>query len=138
MKFVRLLLFAPLLMAFQCDEEINAEEDLLIDTGIYAGWALTSETVNGVTIMTPTPEMILEFYPDKNTQDNRGSYNMEEPSANTIGTFIMDQTEQTITFKREGKKDIVYNYLINSEKDFITFRFIESDALFENGWRKIY
>lgn len=88
--------------------------------------------------MTPSSEMILEFYPDSNTQDNRGEYNLEEPSANTVGIFIMDETEQTITFKREGREDIVYGYIMNPAKDFITFTFTESNAQFEQGWEKRY
>jgi len=125
-------------MAFQCDKEINAEEDLLFESGIYAGWELHSQTVNGVTDLTPPPEMILEFYPDDNTQDNKGEYNLEEPSANTIGIFIMDQTEQTITFKREGREDLIYSYIINPAKDLITFTFTESNAQFEQEWGKRY
>lgn len=138
MKTLRLLLFTPLLMAFQCDKEINAEEDLLFETGIYAGWELDSQTVNGVTDLTPPPEMFLEFYPDDNTQDNKGGYDLEEPSAYTGGIFIMDQTEQTITFKREGKEDLIYGYIIDPAKDYVTFIFTESNAQFEQGWRKRY
>jgi hypothetical protein len=138
MKVLRLFLFAALLMAFQCEDEVNVQEDLLFESGIYGGWELASQTVNGVTDMMPLPEMILEFYPDGNTQDNRGEYNLEEPFANTVGVFIMDQIEQTIAFKREGKEDIVYGYIIHPDKDFITFTFVESNAQFEQGWRKKY
>ncbi|MDT0608321.1 hypothetical protein [Croceitalea rosinachiae] len=136
MKWLRKLLLVPLLMAFQCDDEINAEEDLLFESGIYAGWQLTSQSIDGISDLTPLPETLLEFYPDNNTQDNRGEYNLEELSANIVGVFIMDQTEQTITFKREGSSDVIYDYTINSDKDFITFSFTESDAQFEQGWTK--
>lgn len=136
MKWLRKLLLVPLLMAFQCDDEINAEEDLLFESGIYAGWELTSQSIDGISDLTPLPETLLEFYPDNNIQDNRGEYNLEELSANIVGVFIMDQTEQTITFKREGISDIIYDYTINSDKDFITFSFTESDAQFEQGWTK--
>jgi hypothetical protein len=125
-------------MAFQCEDDINFEEDLLFDSGIYAAWELQDQTVNGVTDLMPPPQMILEFYPDSNVQDNRGEYNLEEPSANTIGIFIMDQTRETITFKREGREDIIYGYILNPAKDYITFTFTESDAQFEQGWRKQY
>ena len=138
MRTIRLLLFAPLLMAFQCEDEIDVEEDSLFDTGIYAGWVLDSQTINGVTELTPLPEMILEFYPDNNAQDNKGEYNLEEPSSNTIGIFVMDMTEQKIIFEREGRDNIIYGYSINAAKDYIIFTFSESDAQFEQGWRRLY
>ncbi len=103
---------------------------------MYGGWELSSQTVNGITDMTPPPEMILEFYPDNNIQDDRGEYNLEEPSNSTIGIFIMNETQQVITFKRDGKDDIIYGYSINPAKDYITFTFTESNAQFEQGWRK--
>ena len=123
-------------MGFQCDDEINAEEDLLFETGIFATWQLTSQTINGIGELTPLPETFLEFYPDSNTQDNRGEYNLEEPMSNTVGEFIMDLTESTITFKRAGGSDISYAYVMNSSKDLITFTFTESDAQFEQEWTK--
>ena len=136
MKMLRIFLFAPLLMAFQCEEDVDFEQDSLFESGIYGGWELISQTVNGVTDMTPPPEMILEFYPDNNIQDDRGEYNLEEPSNSTIGIFIMNETLQSITFKRDGKDDIIYGYSINSTKDYLTFTFTESNAQFEQGWRK--
>lgn len=125
-------------MAFQCEDDVNFEQDSLFESGIYGGWELSSQTVNGVTDMTPPPEMILEFYPDKNIQDDRGEYNLEEPFDSAIGIFIMNETQQSITFKRDGKDDIVYGYTINSAKDHISFTFTESNAEFEQGWRKSF
>ncbi len=136
MRKLKLLLFAPLLMAFQCEEDVNLEQDALFESGIYGGWELSEQTVNGITDMIPPPEMILEFYPDKNIQDDRGEYNLEETSNNTVGTFIMNEAEQAITFKRQGKDDIIYGYAINPTKDYITFTFTDSNAQFEQGWRK--
>lgn len=125
-------------MAFQCDDEINIEQDTLFESGIYGGWELSSQTINGITDLTPPLEMILEFYPDKNIRDNRGEYNLEEPFNNTIGIFIMNEEQQTITFKDEDIDDIIYGYSIDPTKDNITFTFTESNAQFEQVWQKKY
>jgi hypothetical protein len=125
-------------MAFQCDDEINIEQDSLFDSGIFGGWELSSQTINGITDLTPPLEMILEFYPDKNIRDNRGEYNLEEPFNNTIGIFIMNEEQQTITFKDEDIDDIIYGYSIDPTKDNITFTFTESNAQFEQVWQKKY
>jgi hypothetical protein len=125
-------------MAFQCDDEINIEQDSLFDSGIFGGWELSSQTINGITDLTPPLEMILEFYPDKNIRDNRGEYNLEEPFNNTIGIFIMNEEQQTITFKDEDIDDIIYGYSIDPAKDNITFTFTESNAQFEQVWQKKY
>ena len=138
MKSLRLLLLAPLLMAFQCEDDIDIQEDLLSDSGIYAGWELVNQSINGLSDMLPAPDMTLEFYPDTNRQDRQGQFNLEEQTESTQGIFILDLTLKTITFKREDKADIVYEYILNSEKDYLTFSFTESHAQFEQGWRKIY
>lgn len=138
MKTLRILLFVPLLMAFQCEDDLNIEEDLLFESGIYGGWELSSQTINGISDMMPLPEVILEFYADNNTLDNRGEYNLEEPSVNTVGVFIMDQLEQSITLQKEGGADIIYGYIINPSKDRIRFSFTENNTQVEQGWQKIY
>lgn len=138
MKNLKLLLFTPLLMAFQCEEDVNIEQDALFESGIYGGWVFSDQTINGISDMIPPPEMILEFSPDDNIQDDRGAYNLEETANNTVGIFIMNEAQQVITFKREGKDDIIFGYAISPTKDYITFTFTESDAQFEQGWRKSY
>lgn len=138
MKIFRILLCAPLLMAFQCDDEPNIEEDMLFESGIYGGWELASQTIDGTLDMTPLSEVILEFYPDADTQDNKGEYNLEEPSANTIGVFIMDELEQSITLQKEGAADIVYSYEITTSEGHITLTFTENNTQVEQGWQKIY
>jgi hypothetical protein len=126
-------------MAFQCeDNEPATMDDALLETGIYAAWQLNSQTINGVTLMTPPPEMILEFYPDENREDSRGDFDLEESSSVTYGVFIMDQEKGVITFKRDGKDDLVWDYSISQAKDYITFTYQEGESLMEEGWHKIY
>ena len=140
MKRFRLLMLAPLLMAFQCgdDEFINIEEDLLYESGIFGTWQLSNQTIDGVTALTPTPEIILEFYADSNLDDATGDYNREEPSANIIGVFIVDRLEETITFRQSNKSDIIYGFTINENKDLMTFTYTEGDSQIEEEWIKLF
>lgn len=138
MKTLRLLLLAPLLMACPGEDEINIEEDLLFETGIYGGWKLESQTTDGIADNLEMDEIFLEFYPDKNIQDNIGEYELEEPNKNTVGNFVLNESDLAIILLTEGQTDINYDYLINSANTYLTLSFTKNDMNIKQDWRKVY
>lgn len=138
MKKLRLLLFAPLLMAFQCDEVVDITVDQLNNSGIFGGWQLNDQTIAGITNMLPIDYRLFDFYPDSNKNDDQGNFTLEEPSTNLTGTFILNEEELTIIIRRENRDDLIYNYSMNIKKDVLTFSYVESNSEFVETWVKQY
>ena len=74
MKMLRILLIAPLLMAFQCDEDEQLREDELDGTGIYGRWELDSEFIGNISDLLPKCCRFYEFFPDDNPEDQSGLF----------------------------------------------------------------
>ena len=136
MKYLKLLVLAILLMAFQCDEDIKII-DPLVETGILGRWEIADETVNGISDLLPKCCRFLEFSPDDNLEDLIGNFiYTDELQEDIEWTFIIDPVDGLIIFKRQGRDDLVYDYEINDAQDYLTFTFSEGNAVHVEGWRR--
>jgi hypothetical protein len=137
MKFLRLLLFVPLLMAFQCEEDIVPIEDQLIETGLLGTWEIVDEQVNGIDDLLPRCCLFMVFETDENVEDLKGLFTYSDDTGDYKGTFTVDPTSQQITFQREDRSPLVYDFSINASMDYLVFSFVEQEnLLFVQGWVK--
>lgn len=139
MKYLRILIFIPLLMAFQCEEEIDITEDRLYETGLFGTWEIADETMNGISDMLPKCCIFFEFYGDSNDQDLVGTYTYtDELGDYTNGMFTVDKSKQLIIFDVDGSEQRIYEFALDSFAEYLTFTFTENDIEYEQGWKKIY
>lgn len=136
MKSFKILLLAVFLMAFQCEEDILIREDGLVATGILGKWEISNESVNGISDLSVKCCRFLEFREDENEKDLNGNFTYTEYDMLFEGTFTMNPSAQQIIFEQADRETLVYNYAINSSKDFLTFTYSDGDSDFEEGWIK--
>ena len=134
MKILRILLIAPLLMAFQCDEDELLVEDELDETGIYGRWELNSEIIGNISDLLPKCCRFYEFFPDDNPEDQSGLFSYTDETGAFEGVFTLDQDDQTILFERENRTPITYGYSLTDAKDYLTITFVEDGANYEQGY----
>ncbi len=137
MKPVKFLLLAMFLMAFQCEEDILIPENDLESTGILGKWEIADESVNGISDLSVKCCRFLEFLEDENEKDLRGNFSYTEFDMIYEGTFTVDPPAQQIIFEHEDLETLIYNYAINSSKDYLTFTYRDGDSDIEEGWVKI-
>ena len=95
MKYFRIIVFLPLLMAFQCEDDIEIADDNLNDSGLLGTWEIADETVNGLSDMLPICCEFFEFNPDDNKQDFTGLFVYTDSMGDVYdGLFTVDQTNQ--------------------------------------------
>lgn len=136
--YLRILLLAPFLMAFTCDEDTDLEYDNLNELGILGAWEIRSVAINGISDLTVQCCRNIEFLPDGNNEDFIGSFTFnDKPSQSYDGVFTVDPTNQLITFQRDDNDEFVYSFSINSSQDSLNFTFTQNDAVFEQDWVKI-
>lgn len=136
MKELRLLFIAPLFLAFSCEDDLTIENDFLFDTGIYGSWEMSDQTINGISDMKAICCRFLSFSPDQDETDKRGEFMLKESDSNVDGFFILDRSDRTITFQRDGSEDIVYDYTISNDKNYLTLIYSEDGTVIQEGWRK--
>jgi hypothetical protein len=139
MKQLRILLLAPLLMAFQCDED-SITEDELFETGLLGRWEIADESIDGISDLSAKCCRFIEFNPDEDPEDLSGVFLYEDGSETGFyqGAFSVDQERQTILFEREGREPVVYLYELNDARDYLGVTFTENDAEFVQGWSRVY
>lgn len=74
MKYLRFIIFLPLLLAFTCGEEVKYPNDKLLDIGVLGTWKISVESINGITDMTVNCCRFMDFVPDDNNQDLKGRF----------------------------------------------------------------
>ena len=137
MKPLKFLLLAMFLTAFQCEEDILIREDDLAETGILGKWEISNESVNGISDLSVKCCRFIEFSEDENTTDLEGSFTYKDELEMVFeGTFQLDPSVQQIMIKRKDRETLVYNYAINSSKDYLTFTYSDEDSEIEEGWIK--
>lgn len=138
MKILRSLIFAPLLLAFTCDEPVLDKNDFLINTGILGSWEISSETIDGISDLTAKCCQAFDFYADKNYKDFKGEFKYQYELGVKDGVFTLFPEDQKINFKQTDGKEFNYSYSISEDQDLLTFTFSDSDRIFRQGWRRIY
>lgn len=139
MKYLKLLLLIPFLMAFQCEEDILPKEDKLYNTDLLGRWEIADETISGIQDLLPKCCEFFEFNIDENGDDLIGDfYYTDSSGTNTYGIFTVDTVNQTITFEQDGKQTIVYNYVLDATKEYLTFSFIQENRAYVQSWVKVY
>ena len=136
MKTFRFLFLALSLMAFQCEEDILIPENDLETAGVLGNWEIAFESVNGISDLSVKCCRFIEFKEDENTADLEGSFTYTELEMVYEGTFMLDPLKQKIIFEREDRAPRVYNYTINSSKNYLTFTYKDGDLDIEEGWIK--
>jgi hypothetical protein len=139
MKYLKLLLLIPFLMSFQCDEDILLKDDELYRTDLLGRWEIADETISGITDLLPKCCKFFEFNINNNGDDLIGDfYYTDSSGTNTNGIFTVDTVNQTITFEQEGKQPVVYNYVLDATKEYLTFSFNQDNKAYVQGWAKVY
>ncbi len=130
-------MLALFLMAFQCEEDILIKEDDLAATGILGKWEIANESRNGISDLSVKCCRFLEFLEDENEKDLKGNFIYTEFDMIFEGTFTVDPPAQQIIFEHEDLETVVYNYIISSSGDYLTFTYRDGDSDIEEGWVKI-
>ena len=138
MKILRILLLVPFLMAFQCDEDDDFFDDLLIDTGLLGRWEISNEAIGGISDLLPKFGRFYEFEMDDNPDDLQGLFLYEDEFGVYPGVFTVDEANQTIIFQREERAPVTYMYSLDGDLDYLVFTFIEDGATWEQGWIRRY
>lgn len=134
---VRLLVFIPLLLAFQCDDDSAATEEPLLDTGLLGKWEIADETINGLSDLLPKCCIFIELEPDKNVLDFSGIYTATYSDSEVYtGSFELKQNENQIIFRRQDQEDLFYTFSLNEAKNYLSLSFSENGANIKQGWNK--
>ena len=138
-KFLKLLLFMPFLMAFQCESDDPAPIDNLESIGLFGRWEIQDEVMNGIiSDMIPRCCEFLEFEPDENIRDNKGllSYTDSQGLVNS-GTFNVDIDNQTILFIDNENDEFIFDFSINDSQEILTVDFTENETNITQSWVRI-
>jgi hypothetical protein len=128
-----------LLMAFQCQEEVDHIRDGLFLLGFYTTWEYDSETINGVSDLSVKCCRYFEFAPDDNLDDMVGNYfYWADTTVNQQGTFTVDTLNREIHFDRLDRSQIIYQYAMNDSFNYLTFTYTEDSLNYVQGWRRLY
>lgn len=139
MKHLKILLLAPLLMAFQCDEDIGFEDDALIGTDLLGRWEIADESRDGISDLSVKCCRFFEFSLDGDPEDLTGRFLYEDGTGGFYeGIFTVDPDRQTILFQRENRDPVTYDYALNEPRDYLSFTYTDDDAQVEEGWKRIY
>lgn len=126
MKYLRFVIFLPLLMAFTCGEEVEYPNDRLLDIGIFGTWEISDESVNGISDLTGKCCRFLEFVPDEFNQDYRGRFTLRDGAVTTEGLFIVNPDQETIVFELDRERKLEYQYVFNVPMDSLIITFSEA------------
>ena len=135
-KCLKLMLFLPFLMAFQCESNDPTPFDSLEATGLFGRWEIANEVMNGViSDMLPKCCEFLEFIPDDNIRDNTGFLTFTD-SQGLInnGTFEVDITNQTILFIDDDNDEFTFEYSVDESQENLTIDFTEDGTNYTQGW----
>ncbi|MFD0932651.1 hypothetical protein ACFQ0R_08615 [Psychroflexus salinarum] len=115
MKYLKLIIILPLLIAFQCNEDElhTIENDNLNETGLIGGWEISAETINGISDMLPKCCRFLDFYINSNPDDLKGDYKYSDDSGLYDGEFTIDITENQIIFDNFNNEQVIYSFSID-------------------------
>lgn len=139
MKYLRLLFFLPLLMAFQCESDIPPSFDSLEETGLLGRWEIQDEIVNGViSNMIPKCCEFLEFNPDDNIRDSIGflTYTDSQDIVNS-GIFEVDLKNQSILFIDDESDEFTFEFTVDDSQENLTVGFTEDGTNYSQTWVKI-
>ena len=138
-KYLKLLFLFPFLMAFQCEEDILPKEDKLYNTDLLGRWEIADETISGIQDLLPKCCQFFEFNIDENGDDLIGDFNYTDSfGTNIYGIFTVDTVNQTITFEQEGQQPIVYNYMLDTTKEHLSFSFNLDNKAYVQTWTRVY
>jgi hypothetical protein len=138
MKYIKLLLFVPLLMAFQCDDDIEISDDSLNDTSLLGRWEINSEVMNGkIMDLLPKCCKFIEFSTDEKENDLIGMYiYTEDMDAVSSGVFTVNLNSNTIVFEPPNSQIFTYEFMLNNNASELTFNFTENGVNFQQTWIK--
>ncbi|WP_439152916.1 hypothetical protein [Winogradskyella sp.] len=137
MKFQILLILACLTFLLGCSNDDETSTDNLNQTGIIGNWEFSDEEIDGISDLLPKCCKFFEFKVDENKQDLTGLFTYTgDTNEFTEGSFIVDETGETITFLFDDEQRI-YNYTMSQSQDYITFSFFEDGSNSLQGWTKI-
>lgn len=138
MKYFKFLLLLPLLMAFQCGDDLEIIDDSLNETGLLGRWEINSEVMNG-NIMDLLPKCckFIEFRTDENEDELIGMYVYTEDTNNVYsGIFTVDLNSDTIVFEPSNNQIFTYGFLMNNNFTELTFNFTDNGVSFQQTWVK--
>lgn len=135
MKLLRLFFIVPLLLGFQCEDDILSTEDILIETGLLGRWEIADESINGISDLTPKCCRFFEFLQDNNAMDDRGLFIFtDSQNLENTGTFTVDETNQIIYLVDDDEDEFVIAYLLDNSQQNLTLTFTENGDEFVQGW----
>jgi len=139
MKYLRFLVLAPLLMAFQCESDDPSSFDSLEATGLLGRWEIQDEIINGaISDMIPKCCEFLEFNPDDNIRDSIGflTYTDSQNIVNT-GVFEVDLNNQSILFTDNESDEFAFEFEVDGAQQNLTVDFTEDGTNYTQSWVRI-
>ncbi|MBU2940806.1 hypothetical protein KO494_14755 [Lacinutrix sp. C3R15] len=139
MKYLRFIILAPFLMAFQCESDDPSSFDNLEATGLLGRWEIQDEIINGsISDMTPKCCEFLEFNLDDNIKDTIGflTYTDSQDVVN-IGVFEVELNNQSIIFTDEESDEFTFEFEVDDVQQNLTLDFTKDGTNYIQTWVKI-
>lgn len=138
MKKLLIVLLLSCLMAFQCEDDYPAPDNLDA-TGLFGSWEIQEEIINGnILDMIPRCCEFLRFDKDGDVTDNIGhlTYTDSQGLVND-GTFEVDTVAVTITFIYDDNDTTIFDFSVDSTSGILTINFTEGNVNYTQDWVKI-
>ena len=128
----------PLLLGFQCEDDIVTTDDILIETGLLGRWEIESETIDGISDLTRKCCRFFEFMPDDDVMDDRGLFVFTDSQGlENTGSFTLNESDQIIYLVDDDNDEFVIAYLLDPSLQNLTLTFTENGAEFVQGWVRV-
>lgn len=137
-KNLKLMLFLPILISFQCGNNDPIPFDNLDASGLLGRWEIANEVTNGViSDMLPKCCEFLEFNPDDNISDFKGLLiHTDSQGLVNSGTFELDIANKTILFIDDDNDEFTFVYSVDDTQENLTIDFTEGGTNYTQGWVK--
>ena len=138
MKKLLVVLLLPCLMAFQCEDDDPAPDNLDA-TGLFGSWEIQGEVFNGtIDDMLPKCCEFLRFDKDGDVSDYIGLLTYTDSQGNVNdGTFEVDIVAATITFIFDDTNNRILNFSVDNAAGILTINFAEDNVNHTQDWVKI-
>ena len=125
-------LLCSLITFSACEEEV-APSGSLEKIGILGKWKLEKRLVNGIANLAVECCDYLSFEENEQTEDLKGIFIATGVGYETIGTFEMDTTENSILFEFNDREKL-YGFQLQDSS--LSFYYAEGDREISENWRR--
>ncbi len=130
---IPLLLGLCMMMLTACDSDDSLSVDELEAIGVIGAWEIEQREVNGVSSLTVLCCDFIEFTTDENLLDLVGQFRSYGVGYETLGTFEINTTDQTILFTWDNRQ-LLYSFEVQS--DALIFQYDDHGDNVSETWRR--